>query len=73
MAEQERSITTTWFLYTEDREPMGKIFRSGEEALPCIGARLTNGAKWSAAEVVSFKELAAACDMRRFEVTIRLL
>ena len=73
---QQKSMTispTSWFLFSETNEPLGQIYRSGDEAIPAIGDRITNGAKWNSVEVVEFTELRASCGMRRFRVTARIL
>ena len=63
---------TLWFLYTEGGEPLGQVYRSGEEAVPSVGARLDDGALWKSVEVVEFSELRATCSMRRFRVVVRV-
>ncbi|MCH7745888.1 MAG: hypothetical protein IIC84_07445 [Chloroflexi bacterium] len=74
MAEQqEATMPTVWFLYSEDGEPLGQVYRRGEEAIPVEGVRITNGAKWKSAEVLSFSELTSTCAMRRFRVVVRLV
>ena len=64
---------TLWFLYSECGEPLGQEYRSGEEAVPSVGARLDNSARWKSAEVVEFSELRATCSMRRFRVVMRVM
>ncbi len=66
-------IPTVWFLYSEDGEPLGQVYRHGEEAIPTEGVRITNGARWKSAEVLSFSELTSTCAMRRFRVVVRLV
>jgi hypothetical protein len=60
--------TTTWFLYSEDDQPMGSIYR---KALPEAGAQIDEREGFAAAQVVSFTELRATCAMRRFKVVVR--
>ena len=60
--------TTTWFLYSEDDKPQGRIYR---KSLPEVGARVEEREGFTAAQVVSFTELRATCAMRRFKVVVR--
>ena len=69
----EETASTAWFLYSENKEPLGQIHRWGKEAVPVIGARLSNGPGWNSAEVVGFTELRPSCAMRRFHVVIRVI
>ena len=62
--------TITWFLYSENDVPLGRIYRSSE---PEIAARIEDGPGFESAEVVSFTELRATCAMRRFKVIVRVL
>ena len=60
--------TTTWFLYSEDDQPRGSIYR---RSLPEVGAQIEEREGFTAAQVVSFTELRATCAMRRFKVVVR--
>ena len=62
-----------WFLFSEDDEPRGQVYRGNEDAIPTLGTRLTDGKKWKIAEVVRFEELRASCGMRRFRVVVRVV
>ena len=62
--------TTRWYLYSENDEPLGSVYRS---ALPEAGARIEDRPEFTAAQVVSFTELRATCAMRRFKVVVRPL
>jgi hypothetical protein len=62
--------TTTWFLYSEDDVPLGRIYRSND---PQVEAQIEDGPGFASAEVVSFTELRATCAMRRFKVVVRVL
>ena len=74
MTERQGAVMpTVWFLYSEDDEPLGQVYRREEQAIPAVGARITNGAKWKSVEVLSFTELASTCAMRRFRVVVRLI
>jgi len=65
---------TQWYLYSEGGEPLGHAYRSGEGAVPSVGARLDdNCARWKSALVVEFSELRATCSMRRFRVVVRAM
>ncbi|MCH8207099.1 MAG: hypothetical protein IH956_08850 [Chloroflexi bacterium] len=69
----EASRAAVWFVHSTSGEPMGQVYRAGEEAVPDVGARVSNGGAWSDGEVVSWTELRSACEMRRFRVVIRVL
>ena len=62
--------TTTWYLVSEEDEPLGQIYRRG---VPEAGARFEGGQRFGSAQVVEFTELRATCAMRRFRVVVRLL
>ena len=62
--------TTTWFLYSEDDVPLGRIYRSSD---PQVEAQIEDGPGFASAEVVSVTELRATCAMRRFKVVVRVL
>ena len=62
-----------WFLFSEENEPLGQVYRPTENAAPTVGTRITNGSGWSVAQVVEFRELASACAMRRFRVVVRVV
>ena len=60
--------TTRWYLYSEDDEPLGSIYRS---AHPEVDAVIEDGPGFKTAQVSSFTELRATCAMRRFRVVVR--
>ena len=62
--------TTTWYLFSEEDEPLGQIRRAG---VPEVDARVEGGQRFEVAQVVSFAELRATCAMRRFRVVVRIL
>ena len=62
--------TTTWYLFSEEDEPLGQVFRAG---VPEVGAQIEGGQRFESAQVVSFTELRATCAMRRFRVVVRIL
>ena len=62
-----------WFLYTEAGEPLGRVYRSGDEMLPSSGDRLKDAERWGKAEVIAHEELTPTCAMRRFKVVVRVL
>ncbi len=68
-----KESAAAWFVKSEDGEPLGQIYRGEDVAVPTPGAVLEAEAKWSSAEVVSFKELGPTCSMRRFAVVVRVL
>ena len=74
MTERQGAVMpTVWFLYSEDGEPLGQVYRREDESIPAEGTRITNGAKWKSVEVLSFTELTSTCAMRRFKVVVRLI
>ena len=68
-----KEIAATWFVKSEDGQPLGHIYRGDDAAVPAPGAVLEGEARWLSAEVVSFKELGPTCSMRRFAVVVRVL
>ncbi|MCI0849017.1 MAG: hypothetical protein J4N86_10820 [Chloroflexi bacterium] len=62
--------TTRWYLYSENDEPLGSIYRKN---LPEVGAQVEEREGFADAQVVSFTELRATCAMRRFKVVVRPL
>jgi len=61
---------TTWFLYSEEDVPLGRVYRSG---VPQVDVQIEEGPAFAVAQVVSFTELRATCAMRRFKVVVRVL
>lgn len=62
--------TTTWYLFSEEGEPLGQVYRSG---VPEVDAQIEGDQRFETAQVVSFTELGATCAMRRFRVVLRIL
>ena len=62
--------TTTWYLFSEEDEPLGQMYRAG---VPEVGDQIAGGQGFEVAQVVSFAELRATCAMRRFRVVVRIL
>ena len=56
----------TWFLKSEDGQPLGQVYRDADDPPPTAGAQVDG-----IGEVVRFTELGASCGMRRFEVIVR--
>lgn len=63
----------SWFLVSEEKEPLGQLNRSKDEAKPVVGMELTDGAKYQRVVVVDFQELDPVCGIRRFRVVVRVL
>ena len=59
-----------WFLFSDKGEPLGQVYRSGDEAIPEVGATIDAVAGLKAARVVEFQELRATCAIRRFRVVV---
>ncbi|MDP6453323.1 MAG: hypothetical protein QF898_08455 [SAR202 cluster bacterium] len=72
MSNQEGTClpTTTWYLFDEEDQPLGQIYRPG---FPDDGLEFEGGQRFESGEVVSFSELRATCSMRRFRVIVRVL
>ena len=66
-------FAAVWFLYSEEKEPWGQIYRAQDEAVPAVGTVIIDGVAWKRAEVVRFDELRSTCAMRRFRVIIRVV
>ena len=64
--------TAIWFLYTESGDPLGRVYRSGDDMLPSPGVLLEDAGRWGKANVIAFEELRPTCAMRRFKVFIRV-
>ena len=60
------NAAATWFLKSEDGQPLGQIYRDAGDPPPTEGAQVDD-----IGEVVRFTELGASCGMRRFEVIVR--
>ena len=60
-----------WYLYSEEQEPLGQVYRTRDEEVPVIGDRIDSALEGRGAEVVEFSELTATCAMRRFRVVVR--
>ncbi len=68
----DATVTATWFLKSEENEPLGQVYRAADEAVPTAGAGITSKAAWSSGEIVGFSELRPTCELRRFEVIVRV-
>ena len=74
MAQTSGPITASWFLFSEEKKPLGQINRrEGDEPSPSVGQGLGAGASWSAATVLGFEEVRATCGIRRFRVVVRVV
>ena len=63
----------SWFLVSEENEPLGQLNRGKDEATPIIGMELTDGAKYQRVVVVDFRKLDPVCGISRFRVVVRVL
>ncbi len=68
---QTERIAAVWYLYSEANEPLGQLYRGESNAVPEVGARLTDAGRWEGSEIAQVRELAPTCAMRRFRVVIR--
>ena len=67
---QTQAIETVWFVYSEQGEPLGRLYREEGAPDPEGGARMPEGDGWANATITAVRELAPTCAMRRFRVTI---
>ena len=59
--------STTWYLISEDGEPLGQTYAP----VPVVGQAIERPESLEGWVVVRFEELRAACAMRRFRVVAR--
>lgn len=64
-------IVSSWFVYSQEGEPLGQVQRRTNDAFPEAGARFRIGAEERQVEVVEFAELRQSCGLRRFRVVVR--
>jgi len=62
--------TTQWYLYSEDDEPLGSLYRN---AIPEVGATIDDRPNSEPVQIVSVNELRSTCAVRRFRVVVRSL
>jgi len=62
----------SWFLYSEDGQALGQVYRKKGEDVPTVGQRLSEADNGLDGVIVSFEELRATCAMRRFKVVLKL-
>ena len=67
---QTQAIETVWFVYSEQGEPLGRLYREEGAPDPEVGARMPDGDGWRSDTITAVRELAPTCAMRRFRVTI---
>ena len=67
---QTQAIETVWFVYSEQGEPLGRLYREEGAPDPEVGARMPDGDGWRSTTITAVRELAPTCAMRRFRVTI---
>ena len=62
----------TWFVVSEENQPMGQLSVDAAEAAPAVGSEVTglNGGKKGT--VIEFSELSPTCGSRRFRVVVTL-
>ena len=63
----------SWFLVSEEKEPLGQLNRSRDKATPAVGMEIADGAKYQKVVVVDFQELDPVCGIKRFSVVVRVL
>jgi hypothetical protein len=65
-----------WYLRSEQGTPLGIFIQERESPAPLIDELISTDSPqytWRNAQVVGFQEMAHACSMRRYSVTIRIL
>jgi hypothetical protein len=67
---QTQAIETVWFVYSEQGEPLGRLYMEEGAPAPEVGAAIPDGEGWTPAVITAVRELAPTCAMRRFRVTI---
>ena len=67
---QTQAIETVWFVYSEQGEPLGRLYMEEGAPAPEAGAAIPDGEGWTSAVITAVRELAPTCAMRRFRVTI---
>ena len=60
------NAAATWFLKSEDGQPLGQVYRDAGDPPPTGGVQVDG-----IGVVVRFTELGSSCGMRRFEVIVR--
>ena len=65
------AIGAVWFLYSEDEQPIGRMYRREGEPTPHVGLRFRQEDDGSEVKIVHFRELGPTCLMRRFSVVVR--
>ena len=63
----------TWFVVSDENQPMGQISKDGPEAAPTVGGMLTGLNEGKQGTVMEFSELAPSCGARRFKVIVKAL
>ena len=63
----------TWFVISEENQPMGQLSIDASEAVPTVGSEVTglNGGKNGT--IIEFSELSPTCGSRRFRVVVKAL
>lgn len=61
----------TWFVVSEENQPMGQLSMDASEALPTVGSDVTglNGGKKGT--VIEYSELSPTCGSRRYRVVVK--
>lgn len=70
---QTEAIEAVWFLYSEDEQPMGRLYRREGEPNPQLGLHFVHGDEGQEVEILQFRELGPTCMMRRFRVVVRVV
>ena len=60
------NAVATWFLKSEDGQPLGQVYRDAADPPLAEGVQVDG-----IGVVVRFTELGSSCGMRRFEVIVR--
>ena len=63
----------TWFVVSDENQPMGQLSIDAAEAAPTVGSEVAglNGGKKGT--IIEFSELSPTCGSRRFRVVVKAL
>lgn len=70
--DQTEAIGEVWFLYSENEQPMGRLYRQADLPSPELGLHFQHGENGQELEIVEYSELGPTCMMRRFRIVVRV-
>ena len=63
----------TWFVVSEENQPMGQLSVDAAEAAPNVGSDVTGLSGGKKGTVIEFSELSPTCGSRRYRVIVKVL